>query len=48
MIRSTNNGLTNMFNVHTCATSSIYLIIAIISISHGKLVELSVDMVHCS
>jgi hypothetical protein len=47
MARSTNNRMTNVFNMHTCAIGCVDLIGAIILVFHGKFIKLSSDMIGC-
>jgi hypothetical protein len=45
--KSTNNRMTNVFNMHTCAIGYVDLIRAIILVFHGKFLKLSTDMIGC-
>ena len=42
---STNICLTNMSNFHTCFVGQVHLIMAVVSLPHGELVELSGDVI---
>lgn len=42
---STNICLTNMSNFHTCSVGHVHLVMAVVSLPHGELVELSGDVI---
>jgi hypothetical protein len=48
MMRSTNNSMTNMSNMHTWPTCNVNLISSVVGVFHSQFIQFTSDMIHCT